>query len=203
MQAVRIHRFGEPEVMALDRPIPAANEVVAASVNPVDAKMPEGKYPVVTEQDLPYVLCRDVSGQIAAVGDEVSSGDDVFAFLSPEHGGYEEFVWRGLTRWLPSQVQWTRSGRPPCRSLVSPRGGASSNMVVLASQRVLAYGLVASGKVEAPLPTAMTSGLDKLNELHPRMKRSTCSGTPSDDGERAQQVNAAGIHCSREAVHDR
>jgi hypothetical protein len=117
MQAVRIHRFGEPEVMALDRQIPAANEVVAASVNPVDAKMPEGKYPVVTEQDLPYVLCRDVSGQIAAVGDEVSSGDDVFAFLSPEHGGYEEFVWRGLTRWLPSQVQWTRSGRPPCRSL--------------------------------------------------------------------------------------
>jgi NADPH:quinone reductase-like Zn-dependent oxidoreductase len=63
MQAVRIHRFGEPEVMALDRPIPAANEVVAASVNPVDAKMPEGKYPVVTEQDLPYVLCRDVSGR--------------------------------------------------------------------------------------------------------------------------------------------
>lgn len=101
MQAVRIHRFGGPEVMALeeiDRP-PSANEVLikvsAASVNPVDAKMREGKYPVVTEKNLPYVLGRDVSGQIAAAGDNVSTfliGDDVFAFLSPEHGGYEEFV---------------------------------------------------------------------------------------------------------------
>ncbi|KAA0690959.1 NADP-dependent oxidoreductase [Neorhizobium sp. P12A] len=102
MQAVRIHRFGGPEVMTIeeiDRPIPSANEVLikvlAASVNPVDAKMREGKYPVVTEKDLPYVLGRDVSGQIAAAGDNVSSfliGDDVFAFLSPDHGGYEEFV---------------------------------------------------------------------------------------------------------------
>src|SRR4051812_46807425 len=102
MQAVGIHRFGGPEVMAVeevDRPSPAANEVLikvfAASVNPVDAKMREGKYPVVTEKDLPYVLGRDVSGEIAAAGKDVStfrSGDDVFAFLSPEHGGYEEFV---------------------------------------------------------------------------------------------------------------
>ncbi len=83
----------------IDRPIPSANEVLikvfAASVNPVDAKMREGKYPVVTEKDLPYLLGRDVSGQIAAAGDDVPSfliGDDVFAFLSPEHGGYEEFV---------------------------------------------------------------------------------------------------------------
>ncbi len=50
---------------------------------------------MVTEKDLPYVLGRDVSGQIAAAGDDVSSfliGDEVFAFLWPEHGGYEEFV---------------------------------------------------------------------------------------------------------------
>ena len=102
MQAVRIHRFGGPEVMAIeeiDRPTPAANEVLikvfAASVNPVDAKIREGKYPVVTDKDLPYVLGRDVSGEIAATGSDVASfpvGDEVFAFLSPEHGGYEEFV---------------------------------------------------------------------------------------------------------------
>ena len=102
MQAVRIHRFGGPEVMAIeeiDRPSPSANEVLikvfAASVNPVDAKMREGKYPAVTEKDLPYVLGRDVSGQIAAAGEDVSTfliGDEVFAFLSPEKGGYEEFV---------------------------------------------------------------------------------------------------------------
>ena len=102
MKAVRIHRFGGPEVLTIeeiDRPTPAADEVLikvfAASVNPVDAKMREGKYPVVTEKDLPYVLGRDVSGEIADVGSDVASvliGDQVFAFLTPEHGGYEEYV---------------------------------------------------------------------------------------------------------------
>lgn len=102
MQAVRIHRFGGPDVMQLERieqPLTGANDLVirvlAASVNPVDAKMREGKYPAVTEKNLPYVLGRDVSGEIVATGQSVSSflvGDRVFAFLSPEHGGYEEFV---------------------------------------------------------------------------------------------------------------
>ncbi len=102
MQAIRIHRFGGPEVMTfeeIEQPSPEENEVVikviAASVNPVDAKMREGKYPVVTEKDLPYVLGGDVSGTIAAAGKNVSgfmAGDEVFAFLSPEHGGYEEYV---------------------------------------------------------------------------------------------------------------
>ncbi|PKA42226.1 NADP-dependent oxidoreductase [Rhizobium sullae] len=102
MQAVRIHRFGGPEVMkveTIDEPFPAGNEVVikvlAASVNPVDVKVREGKYPPVMERELPYVLGRDVCGEITDLGDEVSSflmGDEVFAFLSPGHGGYEEFT---------------------------------------------------------------------------------------------------------------
>ncbi|MBB3657506.1 NADPH:quinone reductase-like Zn-dependent oxidoreductase [Rhizobium sp. BK650] len=105
MRAVRIHRFGGPEVLKIetvDEPIPAGHEVVirvlAASVNPVDAKIRAGKYPVVTEKELPYVLGRDVCGEIADLGDEVAGflmGDQVFAFLSPENGGYEEFVIAG------------------------------------------------------------------------------------------------------------
>ncbi|WP_245488390.1 alcohol dehydrogenase catalytic domain-containing protein [Rhizobium ruizarguesonis] len=146
MQAVRIHRFGGLEVMALeeiDRPNPSANEVLikvfAASVNPVDAKMREGKYPVVTEKDLPYVLGRDVSGQIAAAGDNVSTfliGDDVFAFLSPEHGGYEEFVLARVDEVAASRNHWTRSARPPCRSPGSPPGRVSSTTAVFARASV-------------------------------------------------------------------
>jgi hypothetical protein len=142
----RIHRFGGPEVMAIeaiDRPIPAANEVLikvfAASVNPVDAKMREGKYPVVTEKDLPYVLGRDVSGQIAAAGDNVSSfliGDDVFAFLSPEHGGYEVFVLARVDEVAAKPKSLTRSARPPCRSPGSPPGRVSSTTVVFARTSV-------------------------------------------------------------------
>lgn len=102
MQAIRIYNFGGPDVMQFEsiaEPIPVPNEIIikvfAASVNPVDAKMREGKYPAVTKTELPYVLGRDVSGEVAAIGEEVSAfliGDQVFAFLSPEHGGYEEFV---------------------------------------------------------------------------------------------------------------
>jgi hypothetical protein len=146
MQAVRIHRFGGPEVMAIeeiDRPIPSANEVLikvfAASVNPVDAKMREGKYPVVTEKDLPYVLGRDVSGEIAAAGTDVSTfrrGDEVFAFLSPEHDGTRSSCWRWLTRSQPSRNHWTRSARPPCRSPGSPPGRVSSTTAVFAKASV-------------------------------------------------------------------
>lgn len=102
MQAVRIHHFGGPDVMELDdigRPAPGQDEVlirvVAASVNPVDAKMREGKYPIVTDKDLPYVLGRDVSGIVEATGEAVTTfhaDDEVYSFLSPENGGYEEFV---------------------------------------------------------------------------------------------------------------
>jgi NADPH:quinone reductase-like Zn-dependent oxidoreductase len=102
MQAVRIHRFGGPDVIkieAVEDPVPAADEVVikvfAASVNPVDAKMREGKYSAVTAADLPYVLGRDICGEVAYVGEDVADllkGDEVFAFLSTQHGGYEEFA---------------------------------------------------------------------------------------------------------------
>lgn len=51
MQAVCIHHcegLEDEAIEEMDRPIPAANEVLikvfAASVNPVDAKMREGKY---------------------------------------------------------------------------------------------------------------------------------------------------------------
>jgi NADPH:quinone reductase-like Zn-dependent oxidoreductase len=102
MKAVRIHSFGGPEVLSvenIEQPVPRQDEVLirvdAASVNPVDWKMREGNYPAVTQEDLPYVLGRDVCGVIEAAGDAVTdyrAGDAVYAFLNPKHGGYEQFV---------------------------------------------------------------------------------------------------------------
>ena len=86
MKAVYIDRFGQPDVLTYgDRPdpVPAADEVLievaAASVNAADWKQRRGSYP---DLAFPHILGRDVSGTVAAVGDQVttfSPGDEVFA----------------------------------------------------------------------------------------------------------------------------
>src|SRR5579883_623901 len=102
MKAVRIHQFGGPDVIALDdvpAPQPAANEVLirvfAASVKPVDHKIREGKYPPVGPDKLPFVLGRDVCGAVEGFGAdarEFALGQEVYAMLPPDHGGYAEYA---------------------------------------------------------------------------------------------------------------
>jgi NADPH:quinone reductase-like Zn-dependent oxidoreductase len=60
IKAVRIHRFGGPDVLQLEEielSMPDAGEILvavrAASVNPVDFKIRSGKYPAVREDKLP------------------------------------------------------------------------------------------------------------------------------------------------------
>ena len=66
MEVVRIDTFGSREVMKFRKvsiPVPGPNEILlkvkAASINPVDWKIREGKYPAVKADKLPYVLGRD------------------------------------------------------------------------------------------------------------------------------------------------
>ena len=102
MNAVRIDAFGGPEVVHLERipvPMPRAGELLlkirAASVNPVDYKIRSGKYPAVTAEQLPYVLGRDVCGDVDACGPNVAAfaeGDPLYAFLGVDRGGYAEYV---------------------------------------------------------------------------------------------------------------
>lgn len=102
MDVVRIASFGAPSVIKLERlPVaePGENEllvkVCAASVNPVDYKIREGKYPAVKSDKLPYVLGRDVSGTVEACGPGMSDwrpGDEVYAMLGIDRGTYAEHV---------------------------------------------------------------------------------------------------------------
>jgi NADPH:quinone reductase-like Zn-dependent oxidoreductase len=100
--AVRIHAFGGVEKLRLESlPLPALAadealvEVHAASVNPVDYKIREGKYPAVKRDRLPYVMGRDVSGVVVETGHggmQPKVGNSVFGMLGIDRGGYSEYV---------------------------------------------------------------------------------------------------------------
>jgi NADPH:quinone reductase-like Zn-dependent oxidoreductase len=102
IRKMRIHRFGGPDVLQADDvefSLPDASQVLvgvkAASINPVDFKIRNGKYPAVKEDRLPYTLGRDTSGVVEKCGaqaDRFKVGDEVFGIVGIGGGGYAEKV---------------------------------------------------------------------------------------------------------------
>lgn len=86
MKAIRVHAFGEPEVMRIDdveEPKPGRGQLViriyAAGVNPVDTYIRSGLYAL--KPVLPYTPGMDAAGIVESVGDEVrrfKMGDRVY-----------------------------------------------------------------------------------------------------------------------------
>jgi len=102
-RTVWLERFGDLDVIRPeDRPIPQPvdDEVLvrvrAASINPVDWKTAEGKYPLKEADQLPFALGRDLAGTIEAVGTRahnmLSHGDRVFAFIGQDRGAQGDYV---------------------------------------------------------------------------------------------------------------
>jgi NADPH:quinone reductase-like Zn-dependent oxidoreductase len=99
MKAVRIHKFGGPEVLQLEdvpRPEPGTREVLvrvhAAGVNPVDWKIREGKLGKIP---LPSIMGSDFSGEIEALGPDVAefrTGEMVFGSVADESGSYAQYA---------------------------------------------------------------------------------------------------------------
>lgn len=104
MRAVVQHRYGPPEVLAIEEvpvpePIPTEVQVRvhAAGVNPVDFKTREGKGVAAVLGEPPVRLGWDVSGVVAAVGGGVTRfkvGDEVFGmpWFPRQAGAYAEYV---------------------------------------------------------------------------------------------------------------
>lgn len=101
MRAARIHRFGPPEVIALEDvavPVPAAGEVLvrvaAAGVGPWDGWVRAGKSAL--PQPLPLTLGADIAGTVEAIGAGVSGlsiGEAVFGVSNARFtGGYAEYA---------------------------------------------------------------------------------------------------------------
>jgi NADPH:quinone reductase-like Zn-dependent oxidoreductase len=97
MKAVWIEEYGGPEVMKFGErpePVPGPRDVVvavkAASVNPIDWKMRQGMLRANFALPMPYILGRDLSGVVTAVGAEVTgfkAGDEVYGLADAQRGG--------------------------------------------------------------------------------------------------------------------
>src|SRR5881628_2110255 len=101
MKAVRVHRFGPPEVISVEdlpKPEPGEGEVVvhvkAAGVGPWDALVRSGRSAL--PQPLPLTLGSDLSGVIESIGpgvEEVKIGDEVFGVTNERFtGAYAEYA---------------------------------------------------------------------------------------------------------------
>jgi len=104
MKAVRIHAYGGSEMLHYEdnvpRPVLRPDDLLirvrAAAVNPVDWKIREGWLQELLHHTLPLTLGWDVSGEVVAVGSEVSGfnvGDAVYARPDIERdGAYAEYI---------------------------------------------------------------------------------------------------------------
>jgi len=94
MKAIRVHKFGGPEVLQLDEvpdPRPAPGQIVvrvrAAGVNPVDTYLRSGAYTKLPP--LPYTPGSDAAGVVEALGEGVrrlKTGDRVYTAGSAGDG---------------------------------------------------------------------------------------------------------------------
>ncbi len=134
MKAIRVHEFGEPEVLKLEEvPEPQAGpgqvlvKVQAVGVNPYEAYIRAGAYYAAAARPLPYIPGNDAAGVVEAVGPEVKRvkvGDRVYTSATVS-GAYAE-----KTLCLESQVH-------PLPSPVSFSQGAGVNVPYSAAYRAL------------------------------------------------------------------
>ena len=101
MMAWRVHEFGPPETMQFERvpvPTPGPGEVLvkvhAAGVGPWDGWIRGGRSAL--PQPLPLTLGSDLSGEIEALGPDVTGlriGDQVYGVTNPRFiGAYAEYA---------------------------------------------------------------------------------------------------------------
>ena len=98
MKSIRVHQFGEPDVLRLEEiptPQPGSGEVLvrvhAIGVNPVDTYLRSGSNPNLA---LPYTPGMDAAGVVESVGPEVAAlkpGDRVYT-SGTLTGAYAEFT---------------------------------------------------------------------------------------------------------------
>jgi NADPH:quinone reductase-like Zn-dependent oxidoreductase len=151
MHAIRIHAFGGPDVLRSDTmppPKPGADDMLvrieAASVNPVDGKIREGKFPKVNDDALPATMGRDLSGVVEQCGpavQDIAPGEAIFALLGYDRGAYAQYALVKPGEWArkPENLSHVEAAAVPLVALTAWQG-----MIVhgdlKSGQRVLIHG---------------------------------------------------------------
>ena len=174
MKAIRVHKFGGPEVLQLDEvPDPKAGpgqvlvRVRAAGVNPVDTYIRSGSYALMPP--LPYIPGTDAAGVVDALGDgvkRVKKGDRVYVVWTagpPLTGGYAELAvcHEPLVQPLPPSVSFSQGAAVAVPYGTAYRGlhhkaharpgetvlvhGASGGVGIAAVQLAVAHGMTVIG----------------------------------------------------------
>jgi len=142
MRAVRVHAYGGPETMRYEEvpmPVPGAGErlvsLSAASVNPIDWKIRQGRLRGVFSLELPRVLGRDGAGA------DVGSGERVMGLGAPGRDGtHAEFtVFQAHSSCvLPAEVSFEQAAAAGVAGL-SAWIALAENAQVAAGDRVLVH----------------------------------------------------------------
>jgi len=151
MRALVAERYGGPEVLAIvDRPEPEVGPrdvkiaVKAASLNPLDFKIRDGKVKLVLRLKPPVALGCDVAGVVEAVGAEAGKfkvGDEVFARLEKDRmGGLAERVCAAehVVAKKPARASFEEAASIPLAALTSLQALREAAKLT-AGQRVLIH----------------------------------------------------------------
>jgi NADPH:quinone reductase-like Zn-dependent oxidoreductase len=157
MLAWRVHKFGPPEAMNLERiarPDPGRGQVLvrvyAAGVGPWDGWIRAGKSAL--PQPLPLTLGSDLSGTVAALGSDISGlaiGDQVFGVTNTQFlGAYAEYAvaTAGMLAKKPSSLSYAEAASVPVVAVTAWQG-LFDHARLEAGQTVVIHG--AAGNVGA------------------------------------------------------
>jgi NADPH:quinone reductase-like Zn-dependent oxidoreductase len=187
MKAVRIHKYGGPEVLQYEdalRPKPKRGEILirvhAAGVNPIDWKVREGYAKDLLTHTFPLIPGWDLSGVVEEVGpgrSRFNKGDQVYSVSDPSRdGAYAEYivVRESELALKPRSLHHVRAAAVPLAALTAWQALFDSGQLK-PGQRVLIHGgsggvghfavQLAKWKGAYVLATGSTKNQELLREL--------------------------------------
>ncbi|MBC8084216.1 MAG: NAD(P)-dependent alcohol dehydrogenase [Hymenobacter sp.] len=157
MQAAYYTQYGPADVLHYGEqptPTPTPDQILvrvrASSVNPIDWKVRQGELKLLTNHKFPKVPGRDVAGEVAAIGDNVTRfriGDRVYGMAADGVGGAAAeyaVLAEASAAFIPHELSMEQAGAVPLAALTALQGLYHHGRL-LSGDRVLING--ASGGV--------------------------------------------------------